>query len=248
MTQPARGRPAYRLVRRAGPVVEPVALDEFQQGVVEAVARPGHGPLLVLAGPGTGKTTTLVEAVAARVAAGADPDRVLTLTFSRKAAGELRTRISARLGQTVMAQSAWTFHAFAYALAGQMRPPQDAGRPLRLLSGPEQDVVVRELLAGDVADGAVGWPAELAAALRTRGFADELRALLSRARGLGLEPADLRRLAFPVRDDWAAAAQFLGEYLDNLDAQGLLDYSELVHRAVLYAESPVGREDRKSVV
>jgi superfamily I DNA/RNA helicase/RecB family exonuclease len=233
---------AYRLVRRASEAAAAVQLDRSQQAVVDLVAAPGHGPLLVLAGPGTGKTTTLVEAVAARVAAGTDPDRVLTLTFSRKAAGELRTRIAGRLGETVMAQSAWTFHAFAYALAGETRPPEDAGRPLRLLSGPEQDVVVRDLLAGDVAEGSVAWPHELAVALRTRGFADEVRALLSRARGLGLEPADLRRLAGPVREDWVAAADFLAEYLDNLDAQGLLDYSELVHRAVLFAESAAGRD------
>jgi len=242
MTAKSRRRPVYRLVREPGRVVDPPTLDHSQRAVVDAVRVPGHGPLLVLAGPGAGKTTTLVEAVAARVGAGTDPDRVLTLTFSRKAAAELRTRITARLGHTVMAQSAWTFHAFAYALAGQTRPPQDLGRPLRLLSGPEQDVVVRELLAGDVADARGGWPAELAVALRTRGFADELRALLSAARGLGMEPADLRRLADPVRDDWTAAARFLAQYLDNLDAQGLLDYSELVHRAVTYAQSAAGRE------
>ena len=236
----------YRLVRAQRPTVEPAVLDDSQQAVVDAAARPGHGPMLVLAGPGTGKTTTLVEAVAARVAAGTDPDRVLTLTFSRKAAAELRTRIAARLDQTVMAQSAWTFHAFAYALAGETRPPEDSGRPLRLLSGPEQDVVVRDLLAGDIAEGSVEWPTELAVALRTRGFADELRALLARARGLGMEPADLRRLADPVRQDWAAAADFLAEYLDNLDSQGLLDYSELVHRAVLYAQSPAGRDALRS--
>nr|MDT0664915.1 UvrD-helicase domain-containing protein [Micromonospora sp. DSM 115978] len=61
-------------------------LDAEQRRVV---AHPG-GPMLVLAGPGTGKTTTLVEAVAGRIAAGADPDSILVLTFSRKAAAELR--------------------------------------------------------------------------------------------------------------------------------------------------------------
>ncbi|NEA08471.1 UvrD-helicase domain-containing protein, partial [Streptomyces sp. SID10692] len=40
------------------------------------------------------------------------------------------------------------------------------------------------------------------------------------------------------RPDWSAAAQFLAEYLDILDAQGVLDYAELVHRAVLLAERP----------
>ena len=64
--------PGYRLVRTP-PRVDPVpVLDDAQQAVVDLVAVPGHGPVLVLAGPGTGKTTTLVEAVAARVAAGTD--------------------------------------------------------------------------------------------------------------------------------------------------------------------------------
>ena len=244
--------PAYRLIRTPARVAGAPALDAAQQAVVDRVAVPGHGPLLVLAGPGTGKTTTLVEAVLARVAAGTDPDRILTLTFSRKAAAELRDRIAARLGRTVMAQSAWTFHAFAYALSGDTRAAEDFGRPLRLLSGPEQDVVVRDLLAGDLAEGTVLWPDDLRAALPTRGFADEVRALLARARGLGLEPAELRRLSLlgdsggamgsgEARVDWAAAADFLGEYLSVLDAQGLLDYSELVHRAVVYAESSAGR-------
>jgi superfamily I DNA/RNA helicase len=56
------------------------------------------GPLLVLGAPGTGKTTTLVEAVAARVAAGADPASILVLTFGRRGARRLRARIGARLG------------------------------------------------------------------------------------------------------------------------------------------------------
>ena len=70
------------------------------------------GPLLVLAGPGTGKTTAIVEAVADRVLRrGADPARILVLTFSRKAAGELRERITARLDRTTREPLALTFHS-----------------------------------------------------------------------------------------------------------------------------------------
>ena len=139
-------------VESAGP-----ALDASQQAVVDHVRAAGCGPALVLAGPGTGKTTTLVEAVAARVEAGGDPQRILVLTFSRKAAAELRSRIAARLGGVAPGQLAWTFHAYAYALLGAL--PVEPGAPsgrLRLLSGPEQDVVVRELLAGDIAGDGVG--------------------------------------------------------------------------------------------
>lgn len=206
------------------------------------VDHPG-GPLLVLAGPGTGKTTTLVESVAARVNRGADPARILVLTFSRKAAVELRDRMAARLG-AARGPQATTFHSYCYAL---VRAHQDAdlfADPLRLLSGPEQDVTVRELLAGQLdleKEGLahVRWPDELRSCLTTRGFADEVRAVLARSRELGLGPDALAAFAARTgRPDWSAAAQFLAEYLDILDVQGVLDYAELVHRAVLLAERP----------
>ncbi|MEV7108792.1 ATP-dependent helicase [Streptomyces atroolivaceus] len=230
---------AYRLVRTPPGSVDPPLLDAPQRAVVDH----RDGPLLVLAGPGTGKTTTLVEAVARRVARGTDPARILVLTFSRKAAVELRDRMAARLGGTRGPQ-ATTFHSYCYAL---VRAHQDAdlfADPLRLLSGPEQDVAVRELLAGQLGLEKAGlahvrWPDELRACLTTRGFADEVRAVLARSRELGLGPDALAAFARRTgRPDWSAAAQFLAEYLDVLDAQGVLDYAELVHRAVLLAERP----------
>ncbi|MEE1938890.1 ATP-dependent DNA helicase [Streptomyces sp. TRM 70361] len=227
---------AYRLVRTpVGPVHLP-ALDARQRAVVDH----GGGPLLVLAGPGTGKTTTLVESVAGRIRRGADPERLLVLTFSRKAAVELRDRIAARVAGP--APQATTFHSYCYAL---VRAHQDAdlfAEPLRLLSGPEQDLRIRELLAGQAAlegagRGRAAWPEELRACLTTRGFADELRAVLARSRELGLGPDALDAFARRAgRPDWRAAAAFLAEYLDVLDLQGVLDYAELVHRAVLLAE------------
>ncbi|MFG2717547.1 ATP-dependent helicase [Streptomyces sp. NPDC048416] len=229
---------AYRLVRTPPDPVDPPLLDAPQRRVVDHRA----GPLLVLAGPGTGKTTTLVEAVAARIAAGADPERVLVLTFSRKAAVELRDRMALRLGAAAKSPQATTFHSYCYAL---VRAHQDAKlfrEPLRLLSGPEQDVAVRDLLAGQIGLQRAGlahvsWPDELRACLTTRGFADEVRAVLARSRELGLGPDALARFAERAgRPDWKAAAAFLAEYLDVLDLQGVLDYAELVHRAVLLAE------------
>ncbi|MGC0375010.1 superfamily I DNA/RNA helicase/RecB family exonuclease [Streptomyces sp. SAI-229] len=214
-------------------------MDAAQRSVVEHTT----GPLLVLAGPGTGKTTTLVESVAARIARGQDPERILVLTFSRRAAVELRDRMALRIG-TARAPQATTFHSFCYAL---IRAHQDSDlfvEPLRLLSGPEQDVTVRELLAGQVDLERLGlahvrWPDELRACLTTRGFADEVRAVLARSRELGLGPEALDAFARRIgRPDWRAASAFLAEYLDVLDLQGVLDYAELVHRAVLLAGRP----------
>ncbi|MFF5371654.1 ATP-dependent helicase [Streptomyces sp. NPDC013187] len=232
-------RGAYRLVRTPPARMDPPLLDASQRSVVDHRA----GPLLVLAGPGTGKTTTLVESVAERVARGGDPERVLVLTFSRRAAVELRDRMALRTG-AARAPRATTFHSFCYAL---VRAHQDSDlfvNPLRLLSGPEQDVSVRELLAGQVDLERLGlahvrWPDELRACLTTRGFADEVRAVLARSRELGLGPDALDAFARRTgRPDWRAAAAFLAEYLDVLDLQGVIDYAELVHRAVLLARRP----------
>ncbi|MFF3936572.1 ATP-dependent helicase [Streptomyces phaeofaciens] len=229
-------RGAYRLVRTRPAQADPPPLDAAQRSVVDHTA----GPLLVLAGPGTGKTTTLVESVAARIARGGDPARVLVLTFSRKAAVELRDRMALRMG-AARAPQATTFHSYCYAL---VRAHQDADlfvEPLRLLSGPEQDVAVRELLAGQLDLQRLGlahvrWPDELRACLTTRGFADEVRAVLARSRELGLGPEALDAFAGRIgRPDWRAAAAFLAEYLDVLDLHGVIDYAELVHRAVLLA-------------
>ncbi|MCX4715839.1 ATP-dependent helicase [Streptomyces virginiae] len=223
---------AYRLVRTGPERVDPPVLDAAQRAVVDHAG----GPLLVLAGPGTGKTTTLVEAVAARVEAGTDPARILILTFSRKAAVELRDRAALRLGGA-RAPQATTFHSFCYGLVRAHQDTDLFADPLRLLSGPEQDVMVRTLLEGQRRIRSIRWPDDLRAALTTRGFADEVRAVLARARELGLGPQALSSFADRIgRPDWKAAAAFLSEYLDVLDMQGTLDYAELLHRAVLLAE------------
>ncbi|MFE9176570.1 UvrD-helicase domain-containing protein [Streptomyces sp. NPDC007126] len=232
-------RGAYRLVRTPPARVDPPRLDAAQRAVVDHRT----GPLLVLAGPGTGKTTTLVESVADRIARGGDPERILVLTFSRKAAVELRDRMAVRIG-AARAPRATTFHSFGYALVRAHQDNDLFVEPLRLLSGPEQDVTVRELLAGQADLERLGlahvrWPDELRACLTTRGFADEVRAVLARSRELGLGPEALGAFARRIgRPDWRAAAVFLAEYLDVLDLQGVLDYAELVHRAVLLARRP----------
>src|SRR5499425_1244883 len=157
--------PAYRLVRRplagAGAAGGPPRLDQAQQQVVDHAG----GPLLVLAGPGTGKTTTIVAAVADRIEnRGIAPERILVLTFSRKAAAELRERITRE-------PLAVTFHSYAYALA--RREFVLAGdEPPRLLSAPEQLLEIRRMLKGEAADGAPNWPERLRPALTARGFAE----------------------------------------------------------------------------
>ena len=164
MTDPAT---TYRLVRPSL-TGEPPVLDEQQQ----RVADHDGGPLLVLAGPGTGKTTTLVEAIVRRIDEGTHPDQILALTFSRKAAEQLRDRVTARVGRTMSASIGSTFHSFAYGLIRRYAPTELYVGPLRLLSAPEQDVVLRELLQDH--PESIRWPDDLRHALGTRGFAREV--------------------------------------------------------------------------
>jgi superfamily I DNA/RNA helicase/RecB family exonuclease len=220
--------PVIRLVRSPAPAVVVPVLDESQQRVVDHAG----GPLLVLAGPGTGKTTTLVEAVVDRVERGADPDQILVLTFSRKAAAELRGRISARLARVTRGPSAWTFHAFCFALVRRYDDAFASGAAPRLLSGPEQFLRVRRLLDGDAQNNPARWPKEMRSILRTRGFAEELRDLLLRAQERGLSAAGLDELGERLeRPEWRAAASFFQDYLDVLSFEQALDYAGLVQRA-----------------
>jgi len=243
MDQPA---PSYRLVRRSSPAADPPCLDDAQRAVV---AHHG-GPLLVLAGPGTGKTTTLVEAVADRIERrGVDPQRILVLTFSRKAAHELRERITARLRRTTREPLALTFHSYAYALV--RREFTAAGdEPPRLLSGPEQLLEVRQMLRGEAHDGAGLWPPPLRPALTTRGFAEELRDLLLRAAERGLDGPGLARLGRQAkREEWIAAGAFLERYAARFDLAPVpaYDYAEIIRiAAAMLTRSAVRAREREA--
>ncbi|MEU8245450.1 UvrD-helicase domain-containing protein [Nonomuraea sp. NPDC048916] len=219
-------------------------LDEHQRAVV----RHQSGPLLVLAGPGTGKTTTVVESVVERIERrGVDPERVLILTFSRKAAGELRERVTGRLRRTTRTPLALTFHSYAYSLL--RREAVLAGEPPpRLLTGPEQLLEVRRLLHGELEDGAPDWPASLREPLKTRGFAEELRDFLSRANERGLDGERVEELGRRHgRADWVAVGRFALRYQArfDLDPEPALDYAELIRAAAaLLADPEVRRRER----
>jgi superfamily I DNA/RNA helicase/RecB family exonuclease len=232
--------PVYRLVQPAAAPVRPPRLDPTQQAVVD---HPG-GPLLVLAGPGTGKTTTIVEAVAARIDRGVDPEQILVLTFSRRAAAELRDRVTARVARTIREPLARTFHSYAYGVLRRAALLRGESPP-RLLTAAEQDAVVAELLRGDLAgEGAVRWPASLLPALSTAGFRGELRELLLRSTERGVGPDLLADWARETGNEaWLHAAAFQEQYeavtafstAGGGDASGY-DPAELVRAAIAELE------------
>src|SRR5437588_8314177 len=110
-------------------------LDPAQRQAVTSDA----APLCILAGAGSGKTRVLTRRIAWRIAQGtADPRHVVALTFTRKAAGELSSRLSALGVRDQVA--AGTFHAIAYAQLRRrwsdrgQRPPALVDRKVRLLA------------------------------------------------------------------------------------------------------------------
>ena len=236
----------YRLVRRPVATGARLQLDDAQQQVVQH----SGGPLLVLAGPGTGKTATIVETVAHRIEARhVDPARVLVLTFSRKAAGELRERIAGRLHRTIREPLAFTFHSYAYALVRREFLLMGEELP-RLLSGPEQLLEVRRLLRGEIADGAAYWPGALRPALATRGFAEELRDFLLRAAERGLDGRRVSVLGRQHRrEDWVAAGRFLDRYAARFDLAPVAayDYAEIVRIAAsLLSRASIRQREREA--
>ncbi|AHG90197.1 Helicase superfamily 1 UvrD-related protein [Gemmatirosa kalamazoonensis] len=87
-----------------------------------AAAEHGEGPLLIIAGAGTGKTRTLVHRVAHLIARGAAPERILLLTFTRRAAQEMLARAERLVGSASHRVAGGTFHATAHRLLRRFGP------------------------------------------------------------------------------------------------------------------------------
>ncbi|WP_102160118.1 ATP-dependent helicase [Zhihengliuella halotolerans] len=191
--------------------------------------RAGHGPTLVLGAPGTGKTTALLAAVTARlgfapgVHADLEPEQLLVLTSARSHASRLRNALSSMVDVTFSEPAVRTWSSYAFDLIRRARiggylPALQ--RPPRLLSGPEQDALIGQILDGHAAGlpSAPDWPAALGEAVGTRGFRDQLRELFDRLAEHGLEPADLQEIgARHLVPEWEAAALVYQEYRDLLD-------------------------------
>jgi superfamily I DNA/RNA helicase/CRISPR/Cas system-associated exonuclease Cas4 (RecB family) len=214
----------------------PVALDAEQQAVVTHRGCP----LVVHGGPGTGKTTVLISAALARIEQGQNPDSILLLTYGRERASELRDAIALQTTKTMFEPLARTFHSLAFSIL-KMKAKNDPD-PI-LLSGPEQENYIRELLQGDIVDGYKEWPADLHKALTTGGFARELRDLILRASERGIDADQLAQLGAQEGEKyWQAAAAFWKRYSNSMimreisaqDAKLRIDPSELVSRASIH--------------
>jgi superfamily I DNA/RNA helicase/RecB family exonuclease len=183
-----------------------------------ALAEPGvRGMVRVLGGAGSGKSSLLVDTAVAHIGSGADPESVLLLTGSAKLGAQARAAITAALltagaRGVVREPLVRTVHSYAFAVL-RLAAQRNGDPPPRLITSAEQHGIIRELLAGDLEDGADTWPLALHPALGTAGFATELRDLLARCAERGVDPIALQRLGrLSARPEWVAAGRFAATY------------------------------------
>ncbi|MPZ51988.1 MAG: AAA family ATPase [Acidimicrobiia bacterium] len=187
------------------------------------------GTELILAGPGTGKSEFLVQrAVYLLGESQISPDQLLVMTFSRRAAADLRSRILSGLEGTISDVTATTFHAFASGLLDRHGDHLTEGISYRPMTGPEQQETVHELLESEDPDN---WPLTLRGILSSPTLAAEVTDFLTRCRERLLDPPDIEVLAEQHRE-WRALPNFMRRYDAHLEEKELLDYGLLIRRAI----------------
>ena len=178
-----------------------------------------NGPVLVIAGAGSGKTRTIVYRLVHLVQEHAAPENILLLTFTRRASLEMLHRASNLLGRPLTGASGGTFHSFAYSIL--RRYAVEAGYPngLTLMDRSDSEDLLGEIKTHlDLGKGDRSYPkrATLADVItKSRNKELEIQALLERE-AFHLTPyqKDLERLAV--------------EYEKAKRTQGLMDYDDLL--------------------
>ena len=193
------GRPEPERGASRGRSVDILAgLDDDQCRAVETVA----GPLLVVAGPGSGKTGTLTRRIAHLVTNhGVPASRCLAVTFTRRAAGEMRDRLQALLPDAWEQVPLHTFHSLGLSLLAQHHNAAGLQRGFRVASEDERIQLLREVL----------------------GISER------QARGRLSAISHARRTRTPATDE--EPDDVLEAYENAMEARNLCDFDDLVIRA-----------------
>ena len=182
-------------------------------------ATHGEGPLLIVAGAGTGKTTTLAARVAWLLSQGVRPERMLLLTFSRRAAREMITRAEHISGADAGRVWGGTFHAIGNRLLRQH------GRAIGLSPG------FTVLDQADAADVMNLLRDELGLSSRERRFPrkETLAAIYSRTVNAGEPLGDVLRRHYPwCLDEAEGIRGIFRAYTERKRAQQVLDFDDLL--------------------
>ncbi len=187
-------------------------LNEAQKKAVMHVG----GPLLIVAGAGAGKTKTITHRIAHLIQSGVNPRALLAVTFTNKAAGEMRERVAVLLGESIGKPFITTFHALGARLLREFA--EEAGIPKDFTVWDRDDSV-----------------RVIKKALKDKGYENRFKpsqilSAISRAKGEGktLEEYGQGSTAYEtvVADIW-------GVYDKSRDQEGAVDFSDLLLRTVL---------------
>src|SRR5690606_8048666 len=161
--------------RRAVPSSLPRSIADTVQLNPQQTAAVRHidGPLLVLAGAGSGKTRVVTEKLAFLVERGFAPDQLLAITFTNKAAREMRERAARRLRDQAEALTICTFHALGLRM--MQSEARFAGlRPgFSVLDADESFALLRELAPSGLGKDSLYWLKNLISHLKNQGHAPE---------------------------------------------------------------------------
>jgi DNA helicase-2/ATP-dependent DNA helicase PcrA len=200
---------------------------------LEAVTA-GDGPVLVIAGAGSGKTWTLACRVAHLIERGVPPERILLLTFSRRAAREMLSRADRLVGQGAHRVWGGTFHAVAN------RWLRLYGRPLGLAP---DFTVLDQADSADLIDLVRGeLLPERGARERRFPRKDTLAAIYSRMVNAGIGLSAILEASYPwCTEDVDTIRRLFAEFTQRKRALNLLDYDDLLLFWRVVAESPAGQ-------
>ena len=183
-----------------------------------AVTHTG-GPLLLLAGAGSGKTLVITRRIAHQIATGIDPSEILAVTFTNKAASEMAHRVAELVGnQAARSATIGTFHSFGLRLLDEEASRLGLRRPVILFDAGDQAEAIRQCLRGLRLDP-------------RRHDAMSILGAISRARHDGVTPDELETLP-----QSAQTAALYRAYLAWLDAHGGVDFDDLLLRPVQLME------------
>ncbi len=204
---------------RIGSATKKHAFDDLNEAQRAAVEH-GDTPLLVIAGAGSGKTKTLSCRVAHLLGRGADPNRILLLTFSRRAAAEMSRRVGATISAADI-QLPWsgTFHAIGARLLRELAPA----------IGLNADFTIHD--RGDSADlmGMARHEAGFGAGVKRFPMKGTCLAIYSRCVNADEPLADVLASTFPWCRAWEAELKTLfTKYVEMKQAQKVLDYDDLL--------------------
>ncbi|MFH2098059.1 MAG: UvrD-helicase domain-containing protein, partial [Pseudomonadota bacterium] len=188
-----------------------------------------EGPLLVVAGAGSGKTRTLTYRVARLVEQGVDPGRILLLTFTRKASEQMTQRAAALLDDRCARVSGGTFHSFSHLLLRRHAERLGYSQRFVILDRADSEVLIENLRRGLVEKSGRGFP-------RKRTLAE----IFTKCVNKDLEVREILEEELPHFLHLASDVENIHQaYIRAKADQDLMDFDDLlVHARMLLATEP----------